>query len=235
MRKYVQVFIAGLIAGIALMALLAQNVMPSNPTKSMLKILAPGGKVGIELQVEGESIDYAKMLSQLFANEFMRDAAIKWLEKKEKIYPLDSTDLVGAISSELCSPIPDAPMEVRLAKGRECAQKPVVRALRELASEHRPPFHYVGITGKLGVPDNEKDQPAKGKASVCRDSEFFGKNLQVVNPLDSTAIEVEASGYYLCTHAVTFPDIQLGSEDASQLFPKTARRRLEDAIIVPLE
>ena len=156
----------------------------------------------------------------MFANDFMKDAAIKWLEKKEKIYPVESPDLASAVASELCSPIPDAPMDARLAKGRECARKPVVKALRELASEHMPPFHYVGITGKLGVPDDENDQPAKGKASVCRDSDLFGKNLQVVNPLDSTAIEVEASGYYLCTHAVTFPDIQLGSGDASRLFPK---------------
>jgi hypothetical protein len=235
MRKNVQVFFAGLILGVALMAILAPRVMPSSPTKSTLKILVPGGKGGIELNVEGDSVDYEKVLSQLFADDFMKDAAIKWLEKKERIYPIESPDLAAAISSELCSPIPDAPMEARLEKGRECAQKPVVKALRELASEHRPPFHYVGITGKLGVPDDENDQPAKGKASVCRDSDFFGKNLQVVNPLDSTAIEVEATGYYLCTHAVTFPDIQLGSEDATRLFPKTVRRRLEDVIIVPLE
>lgn len=235
MKNYVFTFFGGLIVGLALMALMSKTIMPISPKNTSLKITGPEGQGGFELNVEGEALDYAKILEQLFADRFLRSAATGWLEQNEKVYPIESPAVVTAISTEICSPIPDSPLEARLEKGRECAQKPVAARLRELSSEHKPPFHYVGIKGDMGIPERKKDQPPPGRANVCRDGPFFGKKLQIGNLFNNTVIEVEATGFYLCTPAATLPAIQLSPDDALQLFPKTALSKLEPVIIVPLE
>ena len=235
MKNYILTFVGGLLVGLALMALLSSTVMPLSPKKTTLKITGPKGQGGFELNVEGESLDYENMLKQLFSDTFLRSAAVGWLEQKEKIYPIESPALATAISTEICSPIPNSPLEAKLAKGQECAQKPVASALRELSSEHKPPFHYVGIKGDMGVPDKRMNQPPRGTANVCRDGPFLGKKLQIGNLLNTKVIEVDAKGFYLCTPAATFPDIQLGPDNALELFPKTPLNKLEPVVIVPLD
>jgi hypothetical protein len=235
MKNYIFTFVGGVLVGLALMALLSKTVIPFNPEKTSLKITGPEGQGGFELNVEGESVDYAKILERLFADDFLRGAATGWLAQKEKVYSIQSEDIATAIATQICSPIPDSPLEAMLEKGRECAQKPVAARLRDLSREHKPPFHYVGIKGDMGVPENTANQPSPGRANVCRNGPFFGRKLQIGNLLNSTVIEVEATGSYPCTPAASFPAIQLSPNDALQLFPTTALSRLETVVIVPLE
>ena len=228
-------FFGGCLIGLVVMALLDRTVIPFNPEEMSLSIAGPGGKGGFELAVQGRTIDYARVLEQLFSDSFLSAAAAGWLAQHERAYSIDSEDLATAIATRICDPIPESPLEAWLEKARECAEKPVAARLRELSSAHQAPFHYVGKKGNMGVPEKTEHQPAAGRANVCRAGPFFGKKLQIGNLLNNTVIEVEATGSYACTPAATFPTVQLSPLDATLLFPKVSLNRLEPVIIVPLE
>ena len=134
MKSHVVTFFAGLIFGLSLMALLAKTVFPINPTKTTLQITGPEGKGGFSLKVEGEPINYEKVLEQLFTGTFMRYGVTGWLAQKEKIYSIESEELVTAIATQLCGPIPESPPDEKLRKEQECVNKPIVARLREASS-----------------------------------------------------------------------------------------------------
>lgn len=225
----------GLLAGCVLMFLFARNLAPEVITKSSFEIQLPGESSGsVKFNVEGEGIDYTRLLAAMFSNEFLKGGAISWLAEHQNLYPIASPDVATAISTELCEPIPKEPLDARISKGRECAEKPTAAALRRMASAHLPPFHYVGIRGILGVPGNPADRPRLGHASVCRDGDLFGKQIQIANPQNGAHITVDATGSYVCTPAFSFPDVQLGTEDAFALLGDRPIMQKEEIIIVPL-
>jgi hypothetical protein len=235
MKQTISIFVAGVIAGALVMFLVGGQFSPKSPTKTMLKVTGPDGKSGFQLNVEGESIDYEKILNAMFASEFLKGAASTWLATKQNLYPIDSDTLVTAIATKLCEPIPDEPLAQRLAKGRECANKGVVSRLRALAFKRQPPFHYVGVDAQLGIPAHGANRPPRGRANVCRDGDFFGRKLQVANPRSGAFVEVEALGSYVCTPAVRFPDVQLSPEDARVLFGSISLNKFELVTVVPIE
>ena len=206
------------------------RMIPAMPTGSSFKVTGPDGKTGVEIRVDGGGVEYEKVLHEMFASDFLRPAATGWLADKQNLYSLEGDRLVNAISTKLCEPIPTTPVKEMLDKGKACAEKPAALGLRELAFNHRPPFHYVGFEAKMGVV-----QLAAGKANVCRDRGLRGKRLQVANAAGSAVIEVDATGWYRCTPAAEFPDIQLSFDDAKQLFGDRPLARLETVIVVPLE
>jgi hypothetical protein len=205
------------------------------PTKTSLKVTGPDGKASVEFNVEGDSVDYSQLLNNMFADDFLRPAAIGWLGEKKKLYPLYDERLATAIAQELCEPIPDMPFEERLEKGKACANKPVPSRLRALALDHKPPFHYIGVLVKAGVPAEPAHQPQPRRANVCRDGGFLGKRLQVINPRTQKTLVVKAANSYTCTGYVRFPGIQLSPKDALALFEGQPLAALEDVIVVPLE
>lgn len=138
------------------------------------------------------------------------------------------------IAAHACEPFPEGfSAETILAKQR-CADKLGVRRFRQLAQDHQPPFHYVGMLGDMGVPSSEM-QPPRAGANVCRLGELFGRRLQVANPESGTSVEVLAMGSYLCTGALKTPAMQLGYEDAKILFPHRPLAKTEQVLIVPLD
>jgi hypothetical protein len=227
-------FIVGVAFG-ALVVLLVWKYGPAQPRKTSLKVTGPDGKASIEFNVEGDSVDYSQLLNKMFDDDFLRPAAIGWLGEKKKLYPLHEERLATAIAQELCEPIPDLPLEERLEKGKTCANKPVPSRLRALAFDHKPPFHYIGVPVKAGVPAEPRDQPQTHRANVCREGGFLGKRLQVINPRTQKTLIVKAANSYTCTGYVRFPGIQLSPQDATALFEGQPLAALEDVIVVPLE
>lgn len=233
--KYMGTFFAGLLVGALLLFLVGKQFSPINPMKTSFKVTGPGGKGTIELNVEGESIDYEKILIAMFSSDFLRPAAAGWLAEKQDLYGLDREELVTAIARKLCAPIPEEPLTEKLAKGRLCAEKIVVARLRELAHKRLPPFHHVGREGKAGLSSDSIHRPSTGTANVCLHGEYYGKRLQVTNPINGKLVEVSGTGHYVCTPAKRFPDIQLGRVEMIELFGQRPLTALENVVIVPLD
>lgn len=178
--------------------------------------------------------DYATVLRQLFADPKQRGEVIAWLESNAKIYAPTSDNLPDAVAMTACESFPNEVSPDVIAAKRRCAEKPNVRRFRQLASEHKPPFHYVGLLGVMGVPGGSNRQ-TQGMANACRPGDIFGKRLQVANPESGTQVEVNAGGSYICTGALPTPDVQLSPEDAKTLFPDRALAKTEQVLIVPLD
>lgn len=219
--------------GMFLMFLLGGN-MPISPTSVNFKITDPSGQGSIELQVDGEEINYEAVLEHVFKDDILGPGVAGWLQQKQQMFRLHDEALVTAIESSLCDPIPATPLTDRVEKAKECAEKEVVSGLRTLASNHRTPFHYVGVVAKVGIPAQEEHRPRPGRANVCRDGGLLGKTLEVIEPVTRTMIEVEATGSYSCTGYTKFPDIQLSMEDAGQLFGERPLGETEEIIVVPI-
>lgn len=177
--------------------------------------------------------DYATVLRQLFADPKQRGEVVAWLESNASIYAPTSHNLPDAVALAACESFPNEVNPDVIAAKRRCAEKPNVRRFRQLASEHKPPFHYVGLLGAMGVPSGSR--LTQGMANACRPGDIFGKRLQVANPESGAQVEVTASGSYICTGALPTPDVQLSPEDARTLFPDRALAKTEQVLIVPLD
>jgi hypothetical protein len=234
MKKHLPGFLGGLFLGV-LVAFLLRT--PLNLTNTSLKITGPDGEGSLTLEMTGSGIDYKEVLEKLFSDtSFLKPAAIGWLEQQQKIYPIDSMNLVNAVATQLCEPIPEQSLwELRIQKERECEEKPVVKQLRELARTKAMPFHYVGKVGAMGVPEDPQNQPKEQNANVCLNGEYYAKKLQVGNTHNDEVIEVQAFGSYVCTPAYRFPDIQLNPIDAKKLFKNIPLQKLQEVVIVPIE
>ena len=235
MKAKITIFFIGLVVGATLFFFTSKNMVPQSPESTDLTLQGPDGYPSLRFKVTGSGVDYRKLLENMFSDNFFRQGALSWLEQNQKSYSLSSTGLVTAVANSLCKPIPSSPLSERIRKEKECANKPVVHGLRELAFNRIEPFHYVGNLGKMGIPGRKSDQPKQGYANVCRPGEYVGKTLQVGNTAGSNVIEVVASGYYVCTDASSdYPDIQLSPDDANVLFPHTPFGKTEQVVIVPI-
>lgn len=153
---------------------------------------------------------------------------------KSTIFTLEDEKLVTAIEQRLCDEFPKEPLDERLKKAKDCAEKPVADKLRKLANNHKPPFHFVGFKGEAGFLRGQ-GAPKKGYAYVCGNRQFFRKQLHVTNPATKTQVEVYASrSLGTCTGLSGRPDIQLGSDDAYTLFGNKSLSWTEQVIIIPL-
>ncbi len=209
---------------------------PTNTNNVSFKLLGPDGKSSVEVKLSGDSIDYERILNELFAKEFLREAAIGWLQQKQKIYSLSDERLASAIADVCGSLPPTTSLQDYMTKAKECANKAVVARLRTLAFDHRPPFHYIGIEAQAGFPARANERPPSGHANVCKDGGFFGKTVQVSNPIrsDIQPITVEADRQYVCTHLTSYPDIQLSKDAFTSLFGNKPLSSVENVIIAAL-
>lgn len=188
MKHWSYPFFIGCAIGGALVIMYGQ-FGPVNPTKAAWEIKAPG--FSITINSEGEGLNYQAILEAMFHNNFMKSAAIGWLGEEHNIYSLEDEKLVTAIEQRLCDEFPKKPLDERLKKAKDCAEKPVADKLRELANNHKPPFHFVGFEGEAGFLAGP-GEPKKGIANVCKNGQFFGKRLQVLNPATNMLVEVDA-------------------------------------------
>jgi hypothetical protein len=215
--------------------------MPKNPDTQSFTVTFPGG-ISLEMALSRAEISYSRLLFELFVAEpdskdslnqeditIIRVGVLEWLRTNQHIYAVTDVALVVALEEYLCDPIPREPLQERVRKQRECADRPVAGALRDLRDKARVPFHYVGIPVRVGVPD--EGRPSEGRASVCGDSGMLGRRVELINQVSGQRIEVVASGSYTCTGFSRYPDIQLEPLDARNLF-NVPLQEYQDAIAV---
>ena len=111
-----------------------------------------------------------------------------WLADKD-IFSFEDARLVEALNERLCDSIPEEPLDQKIKASQDCADRPVAAGLRQLVDQEHVPFHYVGISVNVWIPAREH-QPQIGRASVCEESEFRGKKVELTNPRTSNQIEV---------------------------------------------
>ena len=225
--------ILGIVAFLVLAVYTVMSGSPDNPTTQSVNITFPGG-FGLEMDVSQSEIAHSALLTQLFSEEFTRDGVLGWLGREQQVYSISDVELVTALERSLCEPIPDSPLQERIEKARECAARPVANGLRRLQEEKKPPFHYVGIQVRVGVQAAEGARPALGRANVCRESDLFGKQIELTDPVSGNEIVVRASGSYPCTGFSRYPDVQLGPDQARDLFV-SALLEYQDAVAVSLD
>ena len=189
----------------------------------------PGGG-SLEMSA-GQPVAHDELLNDIFAQQFSRDGLMGWLADKD-IFSFEDARLVEALNERLCDSIPEEPLDQKIKASQDCADRPVAAGLRQLVDQEHVPFHYVGISVNVWIPAREH-QPQIGRASVCEESEFRGKKVELTNPRTSNQIEVQASGTSPCTGYTRFPDIQLRFENAERLFPGPLNE-FQEAIAVVL-
>lgn len=223
----------GFIAGVFVTALICFSLDTSDQKGFSAKISATGAEVA----TSGSGADPIKVLEKTLNDPTRKGGILSLLEANHNVFSIDSLNLALAIESKVCEPFPNEPLKLRLEKMQECANKPVIKALRQIAFDHKSPFHPVGSIGRMGVPRNLQNKPAEGFANVCKPGVYYGKKLQVRNQQNNEFIEVIANGTYSCPDATgnNFPDIQLNPVDAIKIFPNTKFATIEKVVIFPLE
>lgn len=232
MKKWMANALKGVV-GILVVGLIVVLAMPDDPTTQSVNITFPGN-FAFEMDVSEPEIAHSALLEQLFSEQFTRDGVIGWLATEQRMFRISDARLATALENELCDPIPDSPLPERIEKGRECVARPVVSAIRQLQEERRVPFHYVGVPIQVGVQANQASRPFSDRANVCRESEFLGRRLELIDPISNQAIEVLASGSYPCTGFSRYPDVQLGPAQARELFNRPLLE-YQDAVAVVLD
>ena len=111
---------------------------------------------------------------------------------------------------------------------------PVAQGLRALAAQRLVPFHYVGVPVRVGVQSSDEHKPADGRANVCRESDFLGRQVELTVANSGAQLVVQATGSYVCTGFSVFPEIQLNPADARRLFGSTLLE-YQDAVAVVVE
>ena len=209
---------------------LVGRTMPQAPAVQAVGITFPGGG-SVDLETSSPQVGHDTLLDEIFADETTRAAVVEWLRERD-YFSLQDDGLVDAIGSRLCDPIPDSPLARRTAQARACADTPLAGGLRRLAERHAVPFHHLGVTIRVGVPE---DRPPRGSAAVCEGSELQGQRVELTYGPTGNSLEVDAGwGTYSCTEleGAEYPDIQLNPFDAFEIFPRPLARFHEAVAVI---
>ena len=173
LRLYSTIALVGFGAGWGVCA------MTSDSSRQTMELTFPGF-AGLKIDTSQSEIAHDKLLEDIYAQQFSRSGLMGWLADKD-IFSLGDARLVEALNERLCESIPEEPLDQKIKASQNCANLPVATGLRQLVSQKRVPFHYVGVAVQVGIPARE-DQPRIGRASVCEDSELRSKRVELTNP-----------------------------------------------------
>ena len=216
---------------IILLSFVCVAVAWKDAAEKTLSITAGG--LSMQLEAKGQEIAHEELLAQMYESDFVRAGLIKWLAHKD-IFHISDPGLAEALNKNLCGSIPAGPLPDRMRAARECAEKEVVRNLRQIARRKEVPFHYVGKEVEIGIPSESEHQPRAGGANTCEeDDDLAGKRVELTNPLNQKKLEVQASGYYPCSGVGRTPDVQLNPADARKLVDGPLKK-YQSAIAVAL-
>ena len=217
--------------GLALLVigLLVGRTIPQAPAVEAVAVTFPGGG-SVTLETSTPEVGHEALLEEMFAAEPTRDAVVDWLRARD-FFALDDDGLVDAIGSRLCDPIPESPLARRTAAARACAEGPLASGLRRLAERNAVPFHHLGMTIRVGVPE---DRPPRGSAAVCEGSELQGETVELIADSGASLVVDASWGTYSCTEVedAEYPDIQLNPFDAFEIFPRPLARFHEVVAII---
>ena len=217
--------------GLALLVigLLAGRAIPQAPTVEAVSVTFPGGGA-VELTTSAPEVSHESLLEEMFADGSTRNAVVDWLRARD-FFSLDDDGLVDAIGTRLCDPIPDSPLARRTAAARECADGPLASGLRDLAERRAVPFHSLGRTVRVAIPE---DRPPRGSAAVCEGSELHGERVELTSDSGDSLVVDAAWGTYSCTEVegAEYPDIQINPFDAFEIFPRPLARFHEAVALI---
>ena len=218
--------------GVALLVigLLVGRTIPQAPAEEAVSVTFPGGGA-VVLATSTPEVSHEALLQEMFADGTTRDAVVDWLRARD-FFSLEDDGLVDAIGNRLCDPIPESPLTRRTAAARACADGPLASGLRRLAEQRAAPFHHLGVTVRVGVPE---DRPPRGSAAVCEGSELEGRTVELTYGPTGGRLVVDASwGTYSCTEEeeAVYPDIQLNPFDAFEIFPRPLARFHEAVALI---
>lgn len=209
--------------GMVVFALLAL-VMVGRGGSGELAFQFPGGQ--LEFVTDRSAIPHEELLDSLFTSAVYRPAAEEWLRSR-RFFSIQDHHLPDSLSAYLCDPIPEEPIDERLAKASECANKGVARGFVRLREERAVPFHPIGHQVSVGFPS---PAPPRGRANACREGPLLGRTVTVLEPQSGRVQVVEVSGYYPCP-GVGFPDLQLHRDDARALLRRPLMET-EDLLVI---
>ena len=218
--------------GVALLVigLLVGRTIPQAPAVEAVTITFPAGGA-VVLETSTPEVGHDTLLHEIFAADPTQAAAVDWLRERD-YFSLEDDGLVEAIATRLCDPIPERPLTQRTAGARACAEQALARGLRELAERRAVPFHHLGLTVRVGVPE---ERPPRGSAAVCEGSELQDRTVELTYGPTGDRLVVDASwGTYSCSEVegAEYPDIQLNPFDAFEIFPRPLARFHEAVAVI---
>jgi len=214
-------------AAILVAGALLWKVLPRNAAHTTLHWNF--GNQRLDLDVQKDMSDPQALIQKVMSQQYSKAGTLQLLSK-DGIYSITDPAIIQALQA-LC---PDQ----RAAGGsllqqqkhfQACNSNPIVKQLRDLASQHQAPFQYFGVAVEIGTPADT--QPNPGQANVCENGGFLGHQIEIDTLDGQRNIDVKATGSYTCTGYSIVPDIQLSTQDALRLFGRPTRK-LEKALAV---
>lgn len=210
--KLAGLIVAGLVTGIVV-----GRVLPADAADTEI-----GWKFGnnqLKMNVKKDLTSPEVMFNKLFSTEFSSAGALALLRKRH-VFSTSETALVEDLA-QLCpaAGLDGEDIEQRQARLSKCLEGNIaLTELRRRSSMQLPPFHPIGESIRVGIPENQSERPQRGFANACRFGPFYKNSVQVINPRNGRVITVRVSQSYLCSDPAYFPGLQLSKEDALDLF-----------------
>jgi hypothetical protein len=198
-------------------------------TADVVMTFPTGGS--LKINTKNDLANPVVMIKKLLSAEVR--AGTLGLLKEQNIFTFDDPSLIDAFLGQCPDKLPNESDEQRRQRWENCLRRNrLFNQLKAYSDSQKPPFQYLGTDVRVGTP-GEPARPADGRANVCRNGEFRGRTILLVDPSSPKGlprqIVVKATGSYLCADTDYFPDIQISAADASRLFARSTEK-FENAV-----
>ena len=175
-------------------------------------------KDGVEIssKAEGCKPDTLSLIHAMLSNSQVRDVILTTVRREEKLFVMHDPAWVSQLGVQLCPTYNDTLSPgTKATAARECLKNLVASELRSHQRARRVPFMRMAEEKAMGVPP-ARYRPVRGTANGCKgENGLHTKFVRVSNLSDSQRyVDVEVTGSYSCDDGNTYPDIQLGADDA---------------------
>ena len=129
---------SAVITGLVILVIIVSIIAKADRTPNQVVVTFGEGKK-LEIDYGQQEIQYEKILSQIYDNEFAKAGLIDWLAKKN-IFSFKDPRIASALNTALCEKIPTENLSKRIEKAKECADLEISKELRNLANQKM--FHF---------------------------------------------------------------------------------------------
>ena len=211
--KNISFYIFGALACIGIGAVIGWNLSKGGAKQAFFKLNF--GENNLEVKLDQEQIDAPTFLGTLFSETWSRSGVVDWLKERKKIFHFEDPDVVQEFKS-----LPP--------------NHSVSEALLKLSKGHIGPWETNYDTVRIGIPA-KTDQPKEGYISVCSNSKYLYRQLELTKFDETSTIKLTSTGgHYNCPTGSKRPHIQLNAKDAKKLFGHTNFTGKEKALALTL-
>jgi hypothetical protein len=172
------------------------------------------GENELNINLDKNQVEAAKILEQIFSEDFSKQGTLKWLKDHQHLYQANDPAIIPEISSMNYEDI-------------------VAEKLRVMSIMREGPWAYQYDTVFIGIPDSAH-QPRPDYANACANGKYFMQKIRIYSMDERREIEVVATGKYDCPARGRFPDIQLNPKDAEKLLGNVNFSQYEKAMALIL-